>query len=126
MFKIFWFGRTVVLGATRKNRDDDKAVNMSCRHAGPNVCSLCLLMVRSRSLAGCLGLELFCVAVAKCLSSDLSLKNWYREKFPCQTLLFLPFLSILFPIDRKELFSNVFADPASLLQLLEKTQVSQK
>lgn len=69
MFKIFSFRRNIVFGVTRKSVDDDKAVNVSCRHASPSVFSLCLLMVRSRSLAKCLGLELFCIVVAKCLQT---------------------------------------------------------
>lgn len=90
----------------KKKCYDDRAVKVSCRHARPSVFSLCLLMVRSRFLVRCLGLELFCVVLAKCLSSELSLKNWQREKLPCQTIIFLPFFIILFPIDKRRAVSE--------------------
>lgn len=67
--KIFWFGRCIGFGDRRKSIEDDKTVNMSCRHAGLKCLFLCLLTLRSRFLARCLSVELFCLVVAKCLQT---------------------------------------------------------
>jgi len=70
-----YFGRTIVFGVTRKNIDDDKAINMSCRHISPSVFSVCLLMVRSRSLARCFSLELFLCSSCKMSFFKLELEK---------------------------------------------------